>query len=145
MKLVVIDVSSLSKAPEREFELPIVKIGRDSDQCHIVFDRVTWPMVSRYHSEFRRVAGKCLLFDANSTCGTFLNGQRVKGSAEVRTGALVQFGPGGPTLRIGAIEDDASASEDKPTKPSLLIASAGEQRNPATFGLAQQSPPANGS
>src|SRR5215208_3915330 len=100
MKLVVTDVSSLSKAPEREFELPIVKVGRESDQCHIVFDRVTWPMVSRYHSEFRCEAGKCLLFDANSTFGTFLNGQRVKGSAEVRTGALVQFGVGGPTLRI---------------------------------------------
>ena len=87
MKLVMTDVSSLSTAPEREFELPIVKIGRDSDQCHIVFDRVTWPMVSRYHSEFRSEAGKCLLIDANSTFGTFLNGRRVKGSAEVRTGA----------------------------------------------------------
>ena len=99
MKLVVTEVSGLSKAPEREFELPIVRVGRDSSQCHIVFDRVTWPMVSRYHSEFRSEAGKCLLFDANSTFGTFVNGQRVKGSAEVRTGALVQFGAGGPTLR----------------------------------------------
>src|SRR5215212_4630943 len=144
MKLVVTDVSSLSKAPEREFELQIVNVGRESDQCHIVFDRVTWPMVSRYHSEFRCEAGKCLLFDANSTFGTFLNGQRVKGSAEVRTGALVQFGVGGPTLRIGSIEDDASVSEDK-TKPNLLIASAGEQSNPEMLGLSQQSPPANGS
>src|SRR5215217_268560 len=143
MKLVVTDVSGLSKAPEREFELPIVKVGRESDQCHIVFDRVTWPMVSRYHSEFRCEAGKCLLFDANSTFGTFLNGQRVKGSAEVRTGALVQFGVGGPTLRIAIIETDASISQDKTTKRCLEMANQESKTNP--FGIAQQNPTASGS
>src|SRR5215207_2918844 len=143
MKLVVTDVSSLSKAPEREFELPSVKVGRESDQCHIVFDRVTWPMVSRYHSEFRCEAGKCLLFDANSTFGTFLNGQRVKGSAEVRTGALVQFGVGGPTLRIAIIETDASISQDKTTKRCLEMANQESKTNP--FGIAQQNPTASGS
>ena len=147
MKLVVTDVSSLSKAPEREFELPIVKVGRDSDQCHIVFDRVTWPMVSRYHSEFRSEAGKCLLFDANSTFGTFLNGQRVKGSAEVRTGALVQFGVGGPTLRIGTVEDHASVSEGKPTQHSFQIGSRDDEMNQpiADVSGTQQNPAANGS
>src|SRR5829696_5173935 len=140
MKLVVTDVSSLSKAPEREFEMPIVKVGRESDQCHIVFDRVTWPMVSRYHSEFRCEAGKCLLFDADSTFGTFLNGQRVKGSAEVRTGALVQLGVGGPTLRIATIETDASISQDKTTK-RCDMANQESKTNP--FGMAQQNPTAN--
>ena len=146
MKLVVTEVSGLSKAREREFELPSVKVGRDSDQCHIVFDRVTWPMVSRYHSEFRSEAGKCLLFDANSTFGTFLNGQRVKGSAEVRTGALVQFGVGGPTLRIGTIEDHASVSEGKPTQHSLHIASRANETNQPIADLpgTQQNPAANG-
>src|SRR4029450_9409105 len=144
MKLVVTDVSSLSKAPEREFELPIVKVGRDSDQCHIVFDRVTWPMVSRYHSEFRSEAGKYVLFDANSTFGTFLNGPRVQGAAEVHTGALVQFGAGGPTLRIGVIEDDASVSKVKPTQTSLQITIQDETMNQSASGaLAQQNPPAN--
>src|SRR4030095_9970534 len=127
MKLVVTDVSSLSKATGGEFELPIGNVGRDSDQCHIFFDRVTWPMVSRYHSEFRSEAGKCVLFDANSTFGTFVNGQRVKGSAEVRTGALVQFGAGGPTLRIGNIEDDASVSEVELERPRLQITNQDEK------------------
>src|SRR4030095_1013729 len=144
MKLVVTDVSSLSKATEREFELPIGNVGRDSDQCHIFFDRVTWPMVSRYHSEFRSEAEKCLLFDANSTFGTFLNGQRVKGSAEGRSGALVQCAAGGPALRIGKIEDDASVSEVKPTQPSLQITIQDEKMNRSASGaLAQQNPPAN--
>src|SRR5678815_2715053 len=147
MKIVVTDVSSLSKAPEREFELPIVKVGRDSDRCHIVFDRVTWPMVSRYHSEFRSEDGKCLLFDANSTFGTFLNGQRVKGSAEVRTGALVQFGVGGPTLRIGTVQDHASVSEGKPTQHNSHIASLEDETNQliADVPRTQQNPAANGS
>src|SRR5678816_3630428 len=100
MKLVVVDVSSVNEV-EREFVSPIVKVGRDSEQCQIVFDRVTWPMVSRHHSEFRSEAGKCVLLDANSTFGTFVNGQRVKGTAEVQTGALIQFGVGGPRLRVG--------------------------------------------
>ncbi|HET9712670.1 MAG TPA: FHA domain-containing protein, partial [Pyrinomonadaceae bacterium] len=97
MKLVVVDVSSVSSEPEREFVLPIVKVGRDSALCQIVFDRVTWPMVSRYHSEFRLEAGKCVVFDANSTFGTFVNGERVREKAEVHNGALIQFGVGGPT------------------------------------------------
>jgi len=111
MKLIVTEESSLSRPGEHVFTLPVVKVGRDNHECHIVFDRVTWPMVSRLHGEFRAEHGKCFVFDTNSTFGTFLNGQRVKGSAEIRSGALVQFGAGGPVLRVRSIEVLSNVSE----------------------------------
>ena len=104
MKLIVTEVGSLGRQGDRSFKIPVVKVGRDNDQCQIVFDRVTWPMVSRYHGEFRLEDGKCFFVDANSTFGTFVNGQRMKGAAEVGSGSLIQFGAGGPVLRVRSVE-----------------------------------------
>ena len=123
MKIVVMDVTSLSGPCEREFVLPVVKFGRDNTKCHIVFDRATWPMVSRDHCEIRMESGKCRLFDRGSTFGTFLNSQRVKGSAEVRSGALVQFGAGGPVLRIQSFEPDAQDSQRDDANKGLPLPS----------------------
>jgi ABC transport system ATP-binding/permease protein len=129
MRIVVTDVSSVGKPTEHEFVLPLIKVGRDSERCHLVFDRVTWPMVSRYHAEFRYEDGRFVLVDVNSTFGTFVNGQRVKNSMEVRKGTLVQFGAGGPMLRIASVAYDEESLNDssfkadrvKDVAPDLLI------------------------
>ncbi len=109
MKLIISEVGNGNGQGDREFVLPVVKVGRDGEQCQIVFDRVTWPMVSRHHGEFRFEEGKWLFIDTNSTCGTFVNGQRLKGTTEVQAGVLFQFGAGGPLLSVAGVELDSTS------------------------------------
>jgi hypothetical protein len=54
----------------------VVNIGRRMDN-HIVIDD---PRVSRIHAQLRTVKGQFMLFDLNSSGGTFLNGQRTNHS-----------------------------------------------------------------
>jgi pSer/pThr/pTyr-binding forkhead associated (FHA) protein len=50
----------------------VVSIGRKQDN-HLVIDD---PRVARRHAELRAIRGRFVLFDLNSTGGTFVNGQR---------------------------------------------------------------------
>lgn len=51
----------------------VINIGRRLDN-HIVIDD---PRVSRRHAQLRAIRGWYILFDLNSTGGTYVNGQRV--------------------------------------------------------------------
>jgi pSer/pThr/pTyr-binding forkhead associated (FHA) protein len=53
--------------------IPVVNIGRRSDNQLILEDA----RVSRTHAQLRSVRGRYILFDLNSTGGTFVNGQRI--------------------------------------------------------------------
>ena len=48
--------------------------------------------VSRRHARIVRTGGAATLFDDGSTNGTFVNGQKVTGSADLKPGDAVQFG-----------------------------------------------------
>lgn len=104
MKIVLLEERAGQKYPEREFTAEVIKLGRDPIASHIVYDQSEWPMVSRRHAEFRQRAGRCLIADTNSRFGTFVDGNRVGDPAEIRVGSVVQLGPGGPVLRVIAIE-----------------------------------------
>jgi hypothetical protein len=54
----------------------VTNIGRRLDN-HLVVDD---PRVSRYHAQIRYVRGRFIIFDLNSTGGTYVNGQRVNQS-----------------------------------------------------------------
>ena len=90
--------------PAREFGTTPVRVGRERSDCQIVFDGDQWPMVSRKHAEFRVEGGRILLVDLKSRFGTFVDGRQLSAPAEVHAGARVQFGPGGPVLRVGRVE-----------------------------------------
>jgi ABC-type multidrug transport system ATPase subunit/pSer/pThr/pTyr-binding forkhead associated (FHA) protein len=107
MKIVLVEEHNGQAKPERAFEQPIVKVGRDPAECLVVFDQTEWPMVSRKHAEIRFKDGRYLLVDTNSSFGTFLNGQRVTEPVEVKAGASMQFGAGGPVVRVARIEESA--------------------------------------
>jgi pSer/pThr/pTyr-binding forkhead associated (FHA) protein len=109
MKIILIEERAGQPYPERAFTAEVIKIGRDPIACHIVFDQAEWPMVSRRHAEFRQREGSCLIVDTGSRFGTFVDGQRVTDPSEIQAGARVQFGPGGPMMRILAIEDTPAA------------------------------------
>jgi hypothetical protein len=58
----------------KEFPLtqPVINIGRRLDNDLVVDD----PRVSRHHAQLRAIKNRYVLFDLNSSGGTFINGQR---------------------------------------------------------------------
>jgi hypothetical protein len=62
----------------KEFRLSraVVNIGRQLDNDLVVDD----PRVSRHHAQLRAIKGRFVLFDLNSSGGTFINGQRASQS-----------------------------------------------------------------
>src|SRR5437868_8636583 len=100
MKIVLAQERNGQAGPDRAFESQIVKVGRDPVDCHLVYDQGEWPMVSRKHAEFRLKDDRCLIVDTNSSFGTYLDGQRVTEPQEIKVGSRVQFGAGGPIMRV---------------------------------------------
>lgn len=100
MKITLAEERNGQRGAERSFDQPTVKVGRDPRVCQIVFDQSEWPMVSRLHAEFRFQTGRYMIADTNSSNGTFVDGRRIIEPVEVRPGMRVQFGAGGPVLRI---------------------------------------------
>jgi pSer/pThr/pTyr-binding forkhead associated (FHA) protein len=52
---------------------PVINIGRRLENNLVIDD----PRVSRTHAQLRAINGRFVLFDLNSTGGTFINGQKV--------------------------------------------------------------------
>ena len=85
---------------QREFQKPIVTIGRDTTECDIAFEKAEFPMVSRKHAELRVENGQWVLVDLGSTYGTFINGQKISHSQAISAGSTLQFGLDGPKLIV---------------------------------------------
>ncbi|MDX9850511.1 MAG: FHA domain-containing protein [Anaerolineaceae bacterium] len=62
------------------------QIGRKNDN-HLIIDD---PTISRNHAQIRNINGNFVIFDLNSTSGTFLNGVRIK-QAMLRTGDVISI------------------------------------------------------
>src|SRR3989441_6286031 len=115
MKLVLAEDRSGKLTAERAFTSEVVRVGRDPATCQYAFEQGQWPMVSRKHAEFRLGEGRCLVADSNSRFGTFVEGQRIAEPVEVRVGSHVQFGAGGPILRVISIEQTAKLDAPNPS------------------------------
>ena len=99
---------------------PVVNIGRRLEN-HLVIDD---PRISRNHSQLRAINGRYVLFDLNSTGGSFVNGQRTSqtvlypGDVISLAGVALIFGqdnpPPRPDLKDTSPLKDANASE-RPT------------------------------
>src|SRR2546422_3926207 len=109
MKIVLAEDRGGKLLGERAFTSDVVLVGRDPAVCHFFFSQEKWPMVSRRHAEFRFVDGRCVVVDAKSRFGTYVNGEKIGGPVEVRVGSHIQLGADGPILRVVSIEQDASA------------------------------------
>src|SRR6266849_1595091 len=118
MKIVLAEDRSGKLQGERTFTSEVVRVGRDPAECHYFLTAEQWPMVSRKHAEFRLGEGRCLVADSISRFGTFVNGQKIAAPVEVRVGANVQLGAGGPILRVVSIEQTAT-SHAAPQPPEL--------------------------
>jgi pSer/pThr/pTyr-binding forkhead associated (FHA) protein len=83
-------------------QTPVVSIGRRLDNTLVIDD----PRVSRNHAQLRSVAGRYVVFDLNSTGGTFINGKRVNqsvlypGDVISLAGVPIIFGQDNPPPRL---------------------------------------------
>ena len=100
--------------------LSVVNIGRRLDNQLIIDD----PRVSRNHAQLRTIKGRYVVFDLNSTGGTFVNGQRTSqsvlypGDVISLAGVALIFGQDNPPPRPD-LKDTAplqsAASNNRPT------------------------------
>jgi pSer/pThr/pTyr-binding forkhead associated (FHA) protein len=80
---------------------PVVNIGRRLENQLVIDD----PRVSRNHAQLRAIKGRFVLFDLNSTGGTFVNGQRTSqtvlypGDVISLAGVALIFGQDNPPPR----------------------------------------------
>ena len=77
----------------------LVLLGRDP-RSDLAFDPHRDRDVSARHAELRRRAGRWLVRDLNSTNGTYLNGARISGEAEVHDGDRIGCGAHGPVVQV---------------------------------------------
>ncbi len=103
--------------PEKSFEQDTIRVGRDANDCQIVFVHAQFPMVSRKHAELKFSGGQWLIFDLNSSYGTFLDGQKVSAPLAIQIGSRLQFGAKGPILRVLRFEETRTAPPQNSANP----------------------------
>ncbi len=81
---------------------PVINIGRRLENQLVIDD----PRVSRTHAQLRAIKGRYVVFDLNSTGGTFVNGQRTSqtilypGDVISLAGVSLVFGQDSPPPRL---------------------------------------------
>ncbi|HMD88824.1 MAG TPA: FHA domain-containing protein [Anaerolineaceae bacterium] len=94
----------------------VINIGRRLDNQVVIDD----PRVSRNHTQLRAIRGHYILFDLNSTGGTYINGQRVfqqllkPGDVISLAGVPIIYGEDAPT----AAGNTGGFTTDIPSPPS---------------------------
>ena len=85
----VVQTEGTYKGKVLDIKLAEFIIGRDH-QCHL---RPASPFVSKRHCALFNRDGKAFIQDLNSTNGTVLNDQLVKGEVELAHGDVLKVGP----------------------------------------------------
>jgi len=67
---------------------PVITIGRDPANDLVLMDE----QVSRQHAQIRQETGGAVIYDLNSTNGTFVNGKRITGPCPLRPGDVIAVG-----------------------------------------------------
>jgi hypothetical protein len=116
-----ISIELASENQRWNFNKPEIKIGRDSG-CDVRLPGEKFPMVSRLHATLRVEKGNCMVEDANSPNGIFLNGKRVQW-AKVMTADAVRFGNDGPELIVRFVPE-----KDGAAIPATLAGPAAEKQ-----------------
>lgn len=99
------------------FKKPVTAIGRNIDNDIVINNN----RVSRHHAEIRYQHGKFMLFDLDSSSGTFVNGARVKESI-LFDGDLIQLA----NTAIMFMDDPSTDDSDLDVKTVRLKDKGGE-------------------
>jgi hypothetical protein len=97
----------------------VINIGRRLDNTLVIDD----PRISRNHAQLRSIKGRYVIFDLNSTGGTFVNGQRTSqsvlypGDVISLAGVPLVFGQDNPPPRPDLADTNplSEASAERPT------------------------------
>lgn len=102
--------------------LPVVNIGRRLDNQLTIDD----PRVSRNHAQLRAIKGRYVVFDLNSTGGTFVNGQRTSqsvlypGDVISLAGVALIFGQDNPPPRTD-LKDTSPLPNAAAERPTAIL------------------------
>lgn len=121
---------SVDTAPENAFlivdgvkvfplDQSVVNIGRRMDNQLVIDD----PRISRNHAQLRAIKGRYVIFDLNSTGGTYINGQKISqsvlypGDVISLAGVALVFGQDNPPSRVDLTDTSplSPASTERPT------------------------------
>ncbi len=101
------------------FAQPVVRIGRDPT-ADVALDPHQHLLVSYSHSKIMILEGQAVLFDTESTNGTFVNGQRVS-RADLKSGEVIGLGQDGPRLRVTIEQEDGAGALARPPRGSTTV------------------------
>src|SRR5438105_1137708 len=121
-----------------EVKLPQFLVGRDP-QCHL---RPASALISKRHCALLQRDGKVFVRDFDSTNGTFVNEQPVKGEVELHHEDKLKVGPLAFTVRLEAGAPAVGATPPPPTKAPAAKAPAGAVKAPAAAGAGAKAPAA---
>jgi pSer/pThr/pTyr-binding forkhead associated (FHA) protein len=128
---IVIDHVAGSRRGQRQ-ELPAdarIRFGRHPD-CEVSFDPHRDIDASSRHAELRKLESGWVLVDLGSSNGTYVEGHRVTETPIApAVPVAVEFGPGGPRIRL-FLGDEASIASLVPpaierTRPRWLVPTIG--------------------
>ncbi len=97
----------------------VINIGRRSDNQLVIDD----PRVSRVHAQLRIQTDRAILFDLNSTGGTFVNGTRIN-QATLNAGDVVSLA--GFPLIFGIENGNSKSIDPKSDLPTIMPDSGGK-------------------
>ena len=103
---------------------PVINVGRRLDNTLVIDD----PRVSRNHAQLRAIQGRYVIFDLNSTGGTFVNGRRANqgvlypGDVISLAGVMLIFGQNNPPLRSDMAIVSPDANSSNANRPTALLA-----------------------
>ena len=104
---------------QHALEQPVTRLGRGLENEIVVVSK----RVSREHAHIRREGRRTFLDDQGSTNGTFLNGERILGGAQLRDGDQISIGD-----IVFVFHDPDTTTRETPFPELELNLSAGEVR-----------------
>src|SRR5712671_420815 len=118
--------SGALKGQRLAVKTPVVNIGRADYNDMVLSDE----SVSTTHAKLQRREGVWILVDLDSTNGTFIDGDQIKGEAPLAPGATVRFGD--ITLVFEPTDDGANVSKGSGTRVmEQMVMSAPPTKPPA--------------
>jgi pSer/pThr/pTyr-binding forkhead associated (FHA) protein len=116
VRVVIDHVAGTRRGQRQEFASTArVRFGRHPD-CEVSFDAHRDIDASSRHAELRPLEAGWVLVDIGSSNGTYVEGRRITEALVAANAPVsVEFGPGGPRVRL--IVGDDSAIESLPPAP----------------------------
>ena len=97
------------------FTQQVIRMGRDA-LADVSFDLHTDLLVSYNHAKIMALEGRAVLFDSESTNGTYVSGRRIN-RHDLKGGEEIELGQGGPCLRVVSVSSQQVAKQRTTVSP----------------------------